>query len=132
MKIYPPCQSCRRAMTGYLPAPAGMVHYGARGICATCQRRQLRHGTTDVEPALPFDARPWVEQAACATVDPDLFFPENGGSSPGQVRAAKAVCRRCPVTAECLAYALANDEVFGIFGGLSVRERQRLGRRGAA
>ncbi len=99
-------------------------------MCNACLERQSRHGPA---PVLPFDARPWVEQAACAEVGGDLFFPENGGSSRGQVRAAKAVCHECPVTAECLADALATDELdWGIWGGLTVRERQRLGRRGAA
>jgi len=67
---------------------------------------------------------PWQEHSLCAYVDPDVFFPEKGGSS----REAKRICAQCTVQAECLEYALANDERFGIWGGLSERERRRLKR----
>lgn len=66
----------------------------------------------------------WQQMALCAQTDPEAFFPEKGGSS----REAKAVCATCDVRAECLEYALANDERFGIWGGLSERERRRLRR----
>ena len=66
----------------------------------------------------------WQERALCTQTDPEAFFPEKGGST----RAAKRVCRYCPVRAECLEFALENDERFGIFGGLSPRERRRLKR----
>lgn len=66
----------------------------------------------------------WQQHALCAQTDPEAFFPEKGGST----REAKAVCRACDVRAECLEYALANDERFGIWGGLSERERRRLRR----
>ena len=52
------------------------------------------------------------------------FFPEKGGST----REAKRVCRSCEVRAECLEFALENDERFGIWGGLSERERRRIKR----
>lgn len=64
----------------------------------------------------------WRDEAACAQVDPDAFFPERGGS----LHDAKAVCHRCPVRAECLDDALARDEPHGIWGGLSERERRKL------
>lgn len=63
----------------------------------------------------------WQEQALCAQTDPEAFFPEKGGST----REAKAICQSCEVRAECLEYALLNDERFGIWGGLSERERRR-------
>ncbi len=66
----------------------------------------------------------WQEQALCAQTDPEAFFPEKGGST----REAKKICAACPVRAECLAYALEHDERFGIWGGLSERERRRLKR----
>lgn len=66
----------------------------------------------------------WYERALCAQTDPEAFFPEKGGST----REAKKVCAVCPVRAECLAYALEHDERFGIWGGLSERERRRLKR----
>lgn len=61
----------------------------------------------------------WQERALCAQTDPESFFPEKGGST----REAKKVCLACEVRSECLEYALANDERFGIWGGLSERER---------
>jgi len=64
----------------------------------------------------------WQERALCTQSDPEAFFPEKGGSS----RAAKAVCLACPVRAACLDYALRNDERFGIWGGLTERERRRV------
>ena len=66
----------------------------------------------------------WQERALCAQTDPEAFFPEKGGST----REAKRVCLACEVRAECLEYALTHDERFGIWGGLSERERRRLRR----
>ena len=68
----------------------------------------------------------WQTDALCAQTDPEAFFPEKGGST----RDAKRVCEACPVSGECLDYAMSNDEKFGIWGGLSERERRRLRRRG--
>ena len=76
-------------------------------------------------PILPVEIQPWYEKAACLDKDADCFFPEKGGST----RAAKRICQTCSVQAECLDYALENDERFGIWGGLSERERRRLKRR---
>lgn len=71
--------------------------------------------------ALP-DTPAWMAEAPCAQTDPEAFFPEKGGTAaPG-----KKVCRDCPVRAECLDYALEHDERFGVWGGLSERERRRL------
>jgi len=66
----------------------------------------------------------WQERALCAQTDPEAFFPEKGGST----REAKRICLGCDVRDACLEYALANDERFGIWGGLSERERRRLKR----
>jgi WhiB family redox-sensing transcriptional regulator len=73
------------------------------------------------------DGRRWQERANCLGVDPDLFFPERGAST----REAKAVCRGCEVRGECLEYALDHGEKFGIWGGLSERERRRVRRQRA-
>lgn len=72
----------------------------------------------------------WREQALCAQADPEAWFVDKGGST----KPAKRVCARCPVRPECLTDALANDERFGVRGGLSERERRRLkaGQEGAA
>jgi WhiB family redox-sensing transcriptional regulator len=67
----------------------------------------------------------WQTDALCAQTDPEAFFPEKGGST----RDAKKVCGACNVRSQCLEYALSNDERFGIWGGLSERERRRLRKR---
>jgi WhiB family transcriptional regulator, redox-sensing transcriptional regulator len=64
----------------------------------------------------------WQSNARCTEVDPEIFFPERGGSS----KAARAVCAQCEVRLHCLEYALNNKEQFGIWGGTSERERRRL------
>jgi WhiB family redox-sensing transcriptional regulator len=74
------------------------------------------------EPAI--DDEQWQERALCAQTDPEAFFPEKGGST----REAKRICVSCEVKQECLEYALMQDERFGIWGGLSERERRRLKR----
>jgi WhiB family redox-sensing transcriptional regulator len=91
---------------------------------------------TPVRPRLslvpePMEALPltpeddlWQEKALCAQTDPEAFFPEKGGST----REAKRICLGCEVRDACLDYALAHDERFGIWGGLSERERRRLKR----
>ncbi len=71
------------------------------------------------------NAPEWQERALCSQTDPEAFFPEKGGST----REAKRICARCEVTADCLEYALGHQERFGIWGGLSERERRKLKRR---
>lgn len=66
----------------------------------------------------------WRRDANCLGVDPELFYPERGAST----REAKEVCRGCAVRAECLDYAIAAGEKFGIWGGTSERERRRIRR----
>ena len=71
----------------------------------------------------------WRQHANCLGVDPDLFFPERGAST----REAKEVCKGCAVREQCLAYALTRPlQKFGIWGGMSERERRRLRRHRAA
>jgi WhiB family transcriptional regulator, redox-sensing transcriptional regulator len=77
----------------------------------------------DPDPSLD-----WQDRGLCRQLDPEMFFPEKGGST----REAKRACASCEVRAECLRYALDNDERFGVWGGLSDRERRRIKRsRGA-
>lgn len=74
----------------------------------------------------------WRHRAACRDEDPELFFPI-GTSGPAllQVEQAKAVCRRCPVTAECLSWALETGQDAGVWGGMSEDERRLEKRRHA-
>ena len=67
----------------------------------------------------------WQADSLCAQTDPEAFFPEKGGST----RDAKKICASCDVRAQFLEYALQNDERFGIWGGLSERERRKLRKR---
>lgn len=69
--------------------------------------------------------RPWSQQAECAQTDSEIFFPSH--DDPGTE--AKQICQRCHVKAECLRFALSNDEQFGIWGGLDPGERGNLRRR---
>ncbi|MDH6626369.1 WhiB family redox-sensing transcriptional regulator [Streptomyces sp. LBL] len=64
----------------------------------------------------------WHAQALCAQTGADFFFPEPGSS----VREAKRICGMCEMRSACLEYALAHDERFGVWGGLSEKERLQL------
>lgn len=63
----------------------------------------------------------WTAQAACTGVDPEELFVQGA-----EQRAAKAICRPCPVQLECLADALDHQVPFGVWGGLTERERRAL------
>jgi WhiB family redox-sensing transcriptional regulator len=65
-----------------------------------------------------------MDDAACATTDPELWFPEL--DSLWRVTQAKRICEQCPVKIECLEYAIRNKFKDGIWGGLSPTERHRL------
>ena len=108
------------------PGPASNVLAGPEGA-----HKPLY--VTQSWPAQPA----WMSDAACQYVDPDLMFPDQiggqigerlrGGSASSEVamqyEQAKWVCRRCPVKAECLEYALERDEEWGVWGGMSRSER---------
>lgn len=79
----------------------------------------------------------WRELAACRSAEPDLFFPapaggqggvsaggQSGVSTDGEAERAKAVCAECPVRRECLQFALATRQAYGIWGGMSEHERR--------
>ena len=88
------------------------------------QPRPLTEWADDLSGLFEAVDQDWQEQALCAQTDPEAFFPEKGGST----RQAKRICRACGVRDECLEFALEHDERFGIWGGLSERERRRLKR----
>jgi len=67
----------------------------------------------------------FTEPALCAETDPDVWFPEKGGSAAK----AKATCRACPARDECLAYALEHDIGFGVWAGKTPEERRKLRQR---
>ena len=84
--------------------------------------RQTQGVVLGLVPLSDVEELAWQEHALCAQTDPEAFFPEKGGST----REAKKVCLSCEVRVDCLEYALEQDERFGIWGGLSERERRRL------
>ncbi|CCH86964.1 Transcription factor WhiB (fragment) [Modestobacter italicus] len=63
----------------------------------------------------------WRDDALCVEIGPSAFFPDKGQSS----RTAKRVCAACTVQRQCLEFALTHEERFGVWGGLSERERRR-------
>lgn len=65
---------------------------------------------------------PWMRDAICAQADPEAWYPEKGESTAD----AKKVCQGCPVRQVCLEFALEHKELFGVWGGLSVRDRRKL------
>ena len=71
-----------------------------------------------------FTTEPWVRQAACAKVPnaDKIFFPGQGES----ITEAKAICAGCPVREECLDYALRTTQRFGIWGGVTERQRRTM------
>jgi WhiB family redox-sensing transcriptional regulator len=83
---------------------------------------------TQLVELLATDDLAWQDLANCRGADPDLFFPERGAST----RTAKGICRECSVQAECLEFAIVSSEKFGIWGGLSERERRKIRRERAA
>lgn len=64
----------------------------------------------------------WRQGAVCVQVDPELWFPDRGGTAVQ----AKALCRTCPVRQECLEYALKAKVTFGIWGGYGYRDRLKI------
>jgi WhiB family redox-sensing transcriptional regulator len=100
----------------------GQTTGGSLDLGAHRPHLSLVSGT--VAPASDIVDSQWQDRALCAQTDPEAFFPEKGGST----REAKRICLGCEVRDACLEYALANDERFGIWGGLSERERRRLKR----
>lgn len=67
----------------------------------------------------------WRDDAACLTVDPEVFFPDRSDVD-GNLR-AKAICDRCDVVDQCLEYALRSKQDYGIWGGVSETGRKRIG-----
>ena len=68
-------------------------------------------------------AQSWMRSAACADADPEIFFPK---TSRQPATEATQICSGCPVKARCLEYSLVNEEEFGVWGGLTEKERRQL------
>jgi WhiB family transcriptional regulator, redox-sensing transcriptional regulator len=75
----------------------------------------------------------WRQFAACRSTDTELFFPASAsGPSPGQADEAKAICARCRVRRQCLAFAMLTGQQHGIWGGLTEDECRAAARRSRA
>lgn len=84
----------------------------------------------DAWPRPVWDRDRWRDEAACKDVDPSLFFPAGStGLALLRINRAKAICARCPVQEECLAFAVATNQEFGVWGGCDEDERRRIRRR---
>lgn len=64
----------------------------------------------------------WMVDAACKGTPTNIFFPGTGQNATE----AKSICGTCPVADECLEYALADPDLQGIFGGMSVKQRRKI------
>jgi WhiB family redox-sensing transcriptional regulator len=99
----------------------------AAGPFPAAAARAQAAGTGRGNPAITFAFAPasggWQERALCAQADPEEWFPEKGGS----VQRAKRICEACEVRPQCLADALGRGERWGVWGGLSERERRAAG-----
>lgn len=109
------------ARDGALVGPGGVTAPRGDGSLSDSLAQVIDIGFGD----LLGETMEWQERALCAQTDPEAFFPEKGGST----REAKRICSGCEVRVECLEYALENDERFGIWGGMSERERRKQRRR---
>lgn len=77
--------------------------------------------TTTSAPSTLVDPEHWAS-AVCAQVDPEMFYPEKGEGT----KDARDLCAACPLRQECLEFALANKEEYGVWGGLGAGERKAL------
>ncbi|WP_018297939.1 WhiB family transcriptional regulator [Corynebacterium lubricantis] len=76
---------------------------------------------SDMDGQMVFDRGEWVTHAQCRTGDPDALFVRGA-----EQRKAAVICRHCPVQLECRADALDNKVEFGVWGGLTERQRRAL------
>lgn len=70
----------------------------------------------------------WVEAAACRGADTNLWFPHGRGVTP-EAKTARQICHTCSVIDDCRNYAVDNERNWGIWGGLTVKERQTIRRK---
>ncbi|WP_068399089.1 WhiB family transcriptional regulator [Kribbia dieselivorans] len=77
-----------------------------------------------ITPTPPAWASDWATRGRCAHADPEALFVKGKDQ-----RTAKVICQSCPVVAECLADALDHRTEFGVWGGMTERERRALLRR---
>lgn len=133
------CETCSNTIPKR--SKESRADYAARRYCSVpcsvASQKSRRPREHDVHRPVPPSVTPsldrsWAPRAACRDADPELFFHPDGERDEARAsrdRQAKAVCSRCPVIVECLRWALAADEKFGVFGGLTEGERAALRQR---
>jgi WhiB family redox-sensing transcriptional regulator len=118
-----------------MPAHALPFGFGSPHTAGTARRIEESFSTHSLppirKPRSVAAMSDWRHLSACRDEDPELFFPI-GTSGPAllQVEQAKAVCRRCSATDECLQWALDSGQDAGVWGGMSEEERRAVKRRG--
>jgi len=74
-----------------------------------------------------WDDKAWRDRSSCRDSNPELFFPIGAtGMAIDQIDAAREVCEECPVTEECLEFALATNQEAGVWGATTEEERRKL------
>lgn len=121
-----PCLYCGHRYDAGRPGTRG---YERRRYCsAHCRDAALKnaprvHGNHRLPIDAPVTDPNWRNRAACRDEDPEVFFADSQSAADRRTRdAARAICRRCPVTADCLRWALAAD-AYGIWGGTTWEQR---------
>ncbi|MFP7365092.1 WhiB family transcriptional regulator [Corynebacterium callunae] len=85
------------------------------------QRNNAFSRDNNQSPAVETERGEWITQAKCRNGDPDALFVRGAAQ-----RRAAAICRHCPVAMQCCADALDNKVEFGVWGGLTERQRRAL------
>ena len=75
------------------------------------------------------DPTPWMADGLCAQTDPEIFFPPDEPGRRHSAEPARRICRNCPVQAECLDFALNQENLYGIWGATTPNQRTRLRRK---
>lgn len=91
-------------------------------LCAAGWELTTSPGSGTGNLPLIAEPEPWVQQAACRNTETYLFFPERGNHD--DINEARRACSGCPVSNDCLEYALRTSQRYGIWGGVSERERK--------
>jgi WhiB family transcriptional regulator, redox-sensing transcriptional regulator len=105
---------------GRLERPGGRDQL-VSGTRPAARRTNLSIAQSTPSPAEAEDRIAWVSQALCRTTDPDELFVRGAAQ-----RQAAVICRHCPVMQECGADALDNKVEFGVWGGLTERQRRAM------
>lgn len=110
---------------------------GADGLCQRCYNRRYYEKNRKTELRArnwhPFDLLPeWYDQAACKNANSDWWFPGVGEGVRNVARAKRICWTQCEVREECLDYAVSTNQKWGIWGGMSERQRRRVRKERAA